>query len=208
MGAWLCDECLSQVRRVLPPLCQRCGTTLPRSTSKLCSRCRSTPLQIERIRSVAYSEGPLRTAIHPFKYEGVIALAVPLAQLMADYWSGRPMPADVAVPVPLHRERLRWRGFNRAAYLADELSQLIGLLVDKDILVRHRRTAAQVDLDADQRRVNVRDAFRCVDSAVAGKRVLLIDDVCTTGSTLEACEIALRRGGAREVRALTLARAH
>lgn len=117
------------------------------------------------------------------------------------------MSVDVVVPVPLHKHRLRRRGFNQAACLARELSKQVGVTVDESILVRHRATAAQVSLNAEQRKVNVRDAFRCVSDGVAGQRVLLIDDVCTTGSTLEACAVALRQVGATSVQALTLGRA-
>lgn len=117
------------------------------------------------------------------------------------------MSVDVVVPVPLHKHRLRRRGFNQAAYLARELAKQVHLTVDEGILVRHRPTAPQVDLDAEHRRENVRDAFRCVERRAIAKRVLLIDDVCTTGSTLEACALALRQGGATSVRALTVARA-
>ena len=204
---WFCDECLSGVPRVEPPLCIRCGSGLGESTSHLCARCRSTPPQIERIRSAVYSEGALREAIHAFKYEGITALATPLANLMVDYWSRRPMLVDVVVPVPLHRGRLRRRGFNQAAMLAREFSHQVHLAVDDVSLQRHRATAAQVDLDAEQRKENVRDAFRCVGDELRGKHVLLIDDVCTTGSTLGACAAALRQGGAESVQALTLARA-
>lgn len=162
---------------------------------------------MDRIRSVAYSEGTLREAIHLFKYEGVTALAEPLASLMVAYWSRHPMSVDVVVPVPLHRHRLRWRGFNQSALLAQKLCDHVNLTVDEGILVRHRSTAAQVDLNAEERRENVRDAFRCIGNDVVGTRVLLIDDVCTSGSTLEACAAALRQRGAKSVQALTLARA-
>jgi len=118
------------------------------------------------------------------------------------------MPADVLVPVPLHTARLRERGYNQAALLAREMSRRVGLAVDEQTLVRQRATAPQVELDAAQRRENVRDAFHCSGNGLAGKRVLLIDDVCTTGATLEACAIALYdEGEARGVQALTLARA-
>lgn len=162
---------------------------------------------MEQIRSVAYAEGVLREAIHAFKYNGIIALAAPLVDLMADYWTTHPMAIDVAVPVPLHKSRERKRGFNQAAKLARGLSARAGIPVDEGILVRHRRTAAQVGLDVRERVQNVRDAFTYVSEAAAGKNVLLIDDVCTTGSTLEACAVALQQGGAKSVKAFTLARA-
>ena len=207
VGTLFCDECRSQIVLVEPPFCHRCGGSLEGATSRLCPRCRTTPHRIERIRSVAYSEGVLREAIHAFKYQGITALAGPLADLMADHWAGDPRSVDVVIPVPLHKSRLRARGFNQAACLARELSRRVGLTVDEGVLVRHRATAAQVELNADQRKENVREAFRCVNRGAADKHLLLIDDVCTTGSTLEACAAALLDGGARSVQALTLARA-
>ena len=117
------------------------------------------------------------------------------------------MPADVVVPVPLHATRLRERGYNQAALLARELAQRAELPVNERTLVRKRATAPQVELGARERRENMHDAFGCSDGALAEKRVLLIDDVCTTGATLEACAIALRESGAHSVQALTLARA-
>ncbi len=173
----------------------------------LCARCRTSPLQIERIRSVVYFEGVLREAMHRLKYRGRIALAEPLGDLMALYWMQYPMPADIVVPVPLHSARLRERGYNQAALLAREMARRVGLAVDEQVLVRRRATAPQVELNARQRKENVRAAFHCSDDGLTGKRVLLIDDVCTTGATLEACAVALYEGGACGVQALTLARA-
>ena len=208
VGAWLCDDCLSRVPRVIPPFCTRCGRALLEgSASQLCGRCRSTSLPLERIRSAVYFEGVLREAIHTFKYEGVTALAIPLASLMVEHWSRHPISVDIIVPVPLYKHRLRRRGFNQAAHLARELSRQVRVTVDEDILVRHRPTVSQVDLSAEERRENVRDAFSCVTHGAVGKHVLLIDDVYTTGSTLGACAVALQRGGAKSVQALTLARA-
>jgi len=145
--------------------------------------------------------------MHWFKYRGRTVLAEPLGELMAAYWTQHPMPIDVVVPVPLHAARLRERGYNQAALLAHEMARRVGLTVDERVLLRQRATAPQVELDAEQRKENVQQAFRCSGNGLKGRRVLLIDDVCTTGATLEACAIALYDGGAREVRALTLARA-
>ncbi len=205
VGAWLCADCLAQVPRVEPPFCARCGDVVV--ADGLCARCRTAPLRIECIRSVVYSEGTLREAIHWLKYRGRTALAGPLGGLMVTYWMQHPMPADVVVPVPLHTARLRERGYNQAALLAHEMARRVGLVVDEQALVRWRITAPQVKLDARRREENVHDAFRCSGDALTGKQVLLIDDVCTTGSTLEACAVALYEGGARGVQALTLAHA-
>lgn len=205
IGAWLCAECQSQIPRVEPPFCVQCGDKV--TADDLCTRCRTSPLQIERIRAVAYFEGALREAIHHLKYKGRTALAKPLGNLMTTYWQQHPMPVDVVVPVPLHATRLRERGYNQAALLARELTQRTGLTLNERTLVRKRATAPQVELSAMQRRENVHDAFCCSDGELAEKRVLLIDDVCTTGATLEACAVALLESGAHSVQALTLARA-
>ncbi len=206
IGAWLCPECLSQIPRVEPPFCARCGDKV--AADDLCARCRTSPLQIERIRAAVYFEGALREAIHHLKYKGHTALVKPLGNLMATHWQQHPMPADVVVPVPLHATRLHERGYNQAALLARELAQQAGLTLDEKTLVRKRATAPQVKLSARERRKNVHDAFCCCNDELARKRVLLIDDVCTTGATLEACAIALHESGVRSVQALTLARAH
>jgi len=206
VGAWLCADCLAQIPRVEPPFCACCGDAVV--ADALCARCRTAPLQIECIRSVVYFEGVLREAIHRLKYRGHTVLAEPLGGLMVAYWMQHPMPADVVVPVPLHTARLRKRGYNQAALLAREMAHRVGLVMDEQTLVRWRVTAPQVELDARQRKENVRDAFHCSGDALASKQVLLIDDVCTTGATLEACAVALYEGGARGVQALTLARAH
>jgi ComF family protein len=205
VGAWLCAECLDQLPRIEPPFCTCCGRVV--TAHGLCAACRISPLQIECIRSVFYFEGALREAVHRFKYHGCTGLASTLGDLMAAYWIQHPMPADVVVPVPLHATRLRERGYNQAALLAHEMAWRIGLVVDEQTLTRRRATAPQVELSAMQRKENVRDAFCCSGNGLAGKQVLLIDDVCTTGATLEACAVALREGGACSVRALTLARA-
>ena len=205
VGTWLCAPCLEQVPRVEPPFCVRCGNKV--NNDNLCARCRTSPLEIECIRSVVYFEGVLRDAIHHLKYRGRSVLAQTLGSLMATYWMQHPMDCDIVMPVPLHTSRLRERGYNQAALLASEMAQQTGLVVDEHTLVRERATSPQVDLDAKQREENVRAAFRCADSSPVGKQVLLIDDVCTTGATLQACATALRQEGALGVRALTLARA-
>jgi len=172
----------------------------------LCPACQSTPSSLDSVRSVAYFESPLREAIHSFKYKNNQNLAGPLGQLLVEYMTRHPLPADVIVPVPLHASRLRERGYNQSALLARELSRPAGLPVVEDVLHRVRKTVAQVGLDAQGRRDNVRDAFQCADQRLSGLRILLIDDVHTTGATLNACAVALRQAGTGPVCALTLAR--
>ncbi len=203
-GIWLCASCIDKIELIRPPICPLCGR--PVSQGGLCSFCRSDPPPLDGIRSIAYFEGIMRQAIHRFKYENLQALAIPLGEMMSDYWRRSPLPADVIVPVPLHPHRERERGFNQATLLARELGKRIDLPVVIGSLIRVRETAPQVGLSAQERRENVEGAFLCSDERLAGRRVLLIDDVCTTGATLAACGIALREGSARSVWALTLAR--
>ena len=204
-GAWFCAACLAVVPRIVPPLCHRCGEPLARP-GDLCYNCRREPLQIDGIRSVALFEGPLRQAVHHLKYNGQRDLASSLGSLLAEYWRENRLPADVLVPVPLHASRQRERGYNQAALLAQELAAAASLPMIEGCLVRTRQTASQTTLSGAERKVNVREAFACVDGRLAGRQVLLLDDVCTTGATLEACAIACRQAGARSVWALTLGR--
>ena len=204
-GTWLCPECRGRIEHVTGPLCPCCGRPVTQS-DRLCSVCcRMTP-PIEGIRSAAYFEGVLREAIHRFKYRGVRALARPLGQLMAEQWSAYHIPAEVLIPVPLHPARLAERGYNQATLLARELGTAIGLPVEAGSLLRIRATTPQIILDAAARQENVRGAFQCLDEQIAGRLVVLIDDVCTTGATLSACSAALKGAGAGSVWAYTLAR--
>ena len=203
-GAWFCPACRDRIEYVEPPICPMCGRSVQHNG--LCRRCRSDPLPIEGIRSVAYLAGPLRLAIHAFKYSGLRVLAPDLGQILTNWWGNNGLSVDIIIPVPLHRSRARWRGYNQSAILAKELGSWTGLPVAEDSLLRTRATRPQVELGAEDRRENVANAFACRDSQVAGRKVLLIDDVCTTGATLSACAMAARGARAAEVWALTLAR--
>lgn len=188
----------------MPPLCERCG--LPLSWEGKCPGCQRSRLELDGIRSVFRFEGVARQAIHQLKYRHSRALAEPLARLLHDYLRQRTLPADVLVPVPLHSRRLRQRGYNQAAELSRALGRLADLPVVEDSLCRVRDNPPQVRAGAGLRQANVAEAFACRDQRLGGRRVLLVDDVCTTGATLSACGAAVRRCGAASVWALTVAR--
>jgi ComF family protein len=158
------------------------------------------------IRSPFLYQGLIREVIHHLKYKNLKVLAKPLGQLMAEYLSSNPLPADTLVPVPLHPKRIRQRGYNQSALLAREVGQILDLTVIEGSLIRSRNTASQVVLSAQERRSNVRQAFECKDQRLRGKQIILIDDICTTGSTLNACAVTLREIGAVSIWGLTLAR--
>ena len=208
----VCEACWVSLRPLAPPLCDRCGDQIPswRTTSlagRVCARCRRKPPLIVRCRAFGSYDGRLRLIIHALKYDKRRSLARRLASLMRERGADVLAGADCLVPVPLHWRRLHLRGFNQAA----DLAAGVGLPVAR-VLRRVRPTRPQAELPASRRYRNLRGAFaparrRGLRREVAGKCVVLVDDVVTTGATLDGCARALKAGGAREVRALTVARA-
>jgi ComF family protein len=212
----ICAVCWSRVLLIAPPVCEHCGIPLPswrsHASDVACARCRRQDRALDRGRAAGLYEGALRDIIHAFKYGARRSLAAPLAALMRAQAtaSGLFDGVDAIVPVPLHRARQRTRGFNQAEALARALKQRAPVL---RALQRIRATQPQTDLPAAQRHRNVRGAFalargfRAAPRVLARTCVLLVDDVSTTGATLEACARVLKAGGVREVRAVTVARA-
>lgn len=177
-----------------------------------CARCLRHPPHFRRARARAIyrpdaDQDPLRHALHRYKYGRDVSLAPLLGGLLHDM-APTPGDVDLVVPVPLHLARLRWRGFNQAQLLAAPLARAAGLRIDPHVLARVRPTTPQVGLPERERRSNVRGAFAVRDAGrVAGRRLLLVDDVYTTGATVNECARVLRRAGARSVDVLVLARA-
>jgi ComF family protein len=169
----------------------------------VCPDCLRHPPVVDRALAIGVHDGSLRAIIHAFKYGGHRSLARPLAERMCAAGAALVSESRAAIPVPLHGSRRRSRGFNQAADLARHL----GLPV-AHALVRVRETSTQTALPAEERRANVTSAFRPAPGAAAlrGTTVLLVDDVRTTGATLDACAAALKEAGVRRVVALTAAR--
>jgi len=213
-AAWLTSAGRALLDLFFPPACPGCG----RLGVLLCDNCRARiqvidaieprqpPARLTAVASAALFAPPLREAIHRFKYDNTRDLAAPLAEVMVDAWLRLGLAADVLMPVPLHARRLAERGYNQSALLARQLGQALGIPVDERTLVRRKHTRQQVGLGPEERRANVADAFTC-QGDVRGRQVILIDDVCTTGATLEACAAALAAAGAGPVQGYTLSRA-
>ncbi len=209
----LCDECRSTFQLIAPPFCDQCGEPLPGSQAGTkCAACRRDQFYFIAARSAARFEGRLRSAIHAFKYDGRTHLAGPLGALMAecllDPVRGLPIATiELVVPIPLHLQRQRQRGYNQSELLGREVAQRVGRTLDAHCCRRTRPTVDQIGLSARQREDNVRGAFTAEGDALRGRVVLLIDDMYTTGATMNECARALRRAGAADVYGLTLARA-
>ena len=208
-----CAPCWTALPIGLRPGCLTCGAPFPGLAGALpCDACRRAPPPYAFARAVAQYRDGMREAIHALKYGGRPVLATPLGRLLAgtapDVLPASPADwAEGLVPVPLHAARLAERGFNQAELLAAPCAARWRLPILARVLVRTRPTRPQTDLDAEARRANVRDAFAVPRPAtVAGRRLLLVDDVFTTGATVGAAAGALRAAGAAAVGVVTLAR--
>ncbi len=207
-GHVLCPLCLRSIQPLRPPVCPHCGTQLLAYAQ--CPKCQYGAIHLSMLRVFGIYEQSLRLCIHALKYNGQTRLAEPLGTLLAQAYRGYGLRADLLMPVPLHKEREQQRGYNQTALLARECAGQLGIPLREDILLRTRATATQAGLKAWERQQNVTGAFSCqpqfTTGALLGRAILMIDDVCTTGSTLEACAAPLFAAGARSVCALVLAR--
>lgn len=201
-----CETCWEGIDLYKGPACGLCGLPLPSPEAGICSDCMLEPPAFSRLRSFSLYDGVLREAIHEFKYRGRRRLASPLGRLLAR------IPVDTAgldaiVPVPVHPVKLRKREFNQAALLARELARHLGVPVLLDGLAKQVDVPPQAGLKRKQRLNIGKRVFGVENSSlVLDKRILLVDDVCTTGATVRACSAALMKAGAWEVRAVALAR--
>jgi ComF family protein len=206
----LCAACWRRIDFIRAPLCDRLGCPLPFDTGvkTVSAAALADPPLYDRARAAAHFDGPVRDLVHALKYgdrhDGRRLLGRWLSAAGADLLHD----ADVIMPVPLHRWRLFSRRFNQAAILAQELARQRGIDWDADALIRVRSTPQQVGMTRDQRQHNVRAAFQVRDGATAridGRRIVLVDDVITTGATGDACAHALRAAGATRIDVLAVA---
>lgn len=205
LSGCVCLRCWRSIRPITPPICDRCGDPLARA-GVYCRDCSRQQSVVAGARAVGEYEGTLREIIHALKYAGRLSLAKPLAAQMRVRGNDVLRAVDCVVPVPLHWRREHQRGFNQAREIARHLGPPVVCA-----LVRRRATRPQVGLAADRRKANVAGAFAARrawfrDDRIRGKNVLLIDDVSTTGATLNACARVLQERGASAVYALTAAK--
>lgn len=203
-GAVWCDECTRQLERIRAPLCRNCGLGLGRL--RLCPACQRRKPHLQ-VRSYARYSGRLISALLHLKYRPNQRLAAQMGSWLAPIVRQENWPASQVVPVPLAKRRKRQRGFNQARLLSERLARRLGTVHRPGKLRRVEETRSQVGLAPSERWNNVRLAFRAEPDSFAGERVLLVDDLMTTGATLSACAHALREAGALQVWGVTVGRA-
>jgi ComF family protein len=205
-GARWCAACQAAAPRLHPPLCPRCGDPT-RGERTECGTCRAHPPAFDRAAAWGAYDGTLQAAIRRYKFRRDFGLAEVFAARMAEAVRERGWTVDAALPVPLGRERQRERGYNQAALLARPLAAALGCRYAGRMLRRARETRPQVGLSVAERRRNVAGAFAVRERPPTGARLLVVDDVMTTGATLSDAARALKEAGAGEVYAVALARA-
>lgn len=223
-GEWICSECFEKIELLKKQACPICG--VESKTGARCFNCRAKTELDGVIAATAYfvkdrKESLAKKAIHFFKYRFVKDLAGPLAAIISrqiknrqvvkiekTFIFGPDMNNKLIVPVPLHPKRFRWRGFNQAELLAEDIAKYFDLPLEKSALARQKNNIPQVEVrDRRERMENIKDAFVCIGAEkIKGKIVILVDDVATTSATLGECAKALKKSGAKEVWGVVVAR--
>lgn len=204
-GEFICLSCQHTIGRIYAPFCPLCGR--PQPSGVLCPSCVKWQAAISGIRSPFRFSGVIREAVHQLKYNNLREISVLLSGFLEDYLRRYPIPCDILVPVPLHPKRLRERGYNQSGLLANKLSKLTGIPVSESCLIRSKYSPSQAKTNSVQERLkNVSGIFDIKDNTLKGRDILLIDDVSTSGATLNECALALKAGGAASVWGLVLAR--
>ncbi len=213
-GRYICRDCWVEIVPVKEPFCRRCGVHLPHGGMH-CFLCRKSARHFNFVRCHGVFEGSLRNAILQLKYGGKDYVSRDLGPLLAQAWERHVelRESEIVIPVPLHPSNLRERGYNQSRLLADEFVRRMGqrapLKVLDQVLLRRRKTVSQTRLKREDRMKNMDSAFQVngkFQDALKGRNILVIDDVSTTGATIDECARELRKHGAKSVCGLTLAR--
>jgi len=207
-GAWgarWCLECIQKTIEIMPPICPICGN--PNSKNEECERCRISPPLFTSLRSYSVFGGSIREAIHKFKYKHEIGLGEALSRLMITKIEKLNWSLDLITSVPLGLVRFKERGYNQATLLARPIALFYKVPFSSQALSRVRETRTQVGLSVVERNENMSGAFQAKYGLVRGKNILVVDDVATSGATLNACAKALLENGASKVYGFSLARA-
>ncbi len=202
----MCKECRRTVTKITEPRCKRCSRPVPHMEVELCEDCRQRTFQVKKGVALYSYDSNMRKAIQNFKYEGELAGGKYFAGEMVRSYGAwiRKLAPDAIIPVPIHKNRRRFRGFNQAEYMAEIVGKELGIPVPKTYLIRTEDTMPQKNLDVRERVANLRKGFAVRATDQIYDTVLLVDDIYTTGATLEACAIALGEAGVTQIYFLCL----
>jgi ComF family protein len=202
-GISLCADCYSKIAEISKPFCKICGRRI--LSSGICEDCTNDPPPFQSARSWAFYVDPLRAALLTLKYKNNIGLAQILSYQMITIIRQNKWDFDCIVPVPLCRSHMKERGYNQSEMLAYPISFSLGIPLIRDAVFRIKETRSQVHLDREERFKNVEDAFFAKVDKLNGKRVLLVDDIFTTGATLRSCSKAIQNAGSKTIFCITVA---
>ena len=202
-GALICQDCLAEMPAVGKHYCSTCGK--PLKPRHYCRHCGEAGFRFQSSRAPYLYDGAASAMIKALKYNGTLGLVPILAGLLIEFWPDLHWEVDMVVPVPLAKKRQAHRGFNQSEKIAKHFAKGVGLSCDTRVLIKQRETRTQVGLDAAERRRNLDGAFAAEPILVKEKRILLLDDVMTTGSTFAECSAVLLDAGAKSVHCLSVA---
>ena len=205
-GLYICDECADAFRPVRDPYCLKCGSPLRDDSADLCEDCKKENRKFTSGRAAFIYDDVLKESVYRYKYGNRAEYADHFAESMADILGSfiRSSGARAFIPIPLHKSRLAKRGYNQAALLADRLSERFDIPVRNDILIRSEKTRVQKSLRASQRQNNLKKAFKIDSDVVKLKNIILVDDIYTTGSTIDAAAGCLKGAGVDNVNFVVL----
>lgn len=210
-GDWICAKCWEKIKLEKIETCPRCQSPSPRSA--FCENCQITSKMQGIIVAASYENKLLQKAVHYFKYHNIKDLQHPLGKILLarlNLWGIDKLSDYILIPIPLHKKKQKLRGYNQAELLANALNLLSNIKIERDIIKRIKNTSAQAKLSPLKRRKNIKNAFNInpdiPNNYLADKKVLIIDDVCTTSSTLEECAKEISKLNPREIWGLVLAR--
>lgn len=203
-GSLWCSDCQAKIQVISQNKCKICGSPLP--STGICTDCRNSPPPFTGLRSWAVYTGPLREALISLKYHNNLGLGLIFSKLLAEIVINENWNIDYIVPIPISKGHSRKRGYNQSMVIARPLSYLLDIPIENKAVIRCKETSSQVNLSRDERFTNLKYAFRTVSDTLLNKRVLIVDDITTTGATLISCSETLKDSGCSEVYCLTVAK--
>lgn len=202
----ICSKCKEKVHPITEPRCKKCGKPVQYEEQEFCYDCRNRNFHYEQGRSLWLHEGLVKKSIYGFKYKNRRVYAKVYAREMMEQFLEllKIWKIDVIVPVPLHKKRYRKRGYNQAFLLADEISKITGIQTDEELVVRKRDTDPQKEFGNKDRKKNLKGAFEVTKRGIKNRRILIVDDIYTTGSTIDEIAEILKKAGAGDIFFLTI----